>query len=98
LVFGFAIATEGGNMGIIAWLVVGLIAGFVARAVVPGRDAFGVLGTIVLGIVGSFVGGFLGNLLFGGSLNVEAAGMLGSILGAIVALLAYRSMGSRVRV
>jgi len=80
-------------MGIIVWLVIGLIAGFVARAVVPGSDAMGIVGTIVLGIVGSFVGGFLGNLLVEGRLELEAAGIIGSILGAIVALLIYRSMG-----
>jgi len=80
-------------MGIIVWLVIGLIAGFVARAVVPGSDAMGVVGTIVLGLVGSVVGGFLGNLLVEGRLDLEAAGIIGSILGAIVALLIYRSMG-----
>lgn len=80
-------------MGIIVWLVIGLIAGFVARAVVPGSDAMGILGTIVLGLVGSLVGGFLGNLLVEGRLDLEAAGVIGSILGAIVALLIYRSMG-----
>jgi uncharacterized membrane protein YeaQ/YmgE (transglycosylase-associated protein family) len=80
-------------LGIIVWLVIGLIAGFVARAVVPGSDAMGVVGTIVLGLVGSLVGGFLGNLLVEGRLDLEAAGIIGSILGAIVALLIYRSMG-----
>jgi uncharacterized membrane protein YeaQ/YmgE (transglycosylase-associated protein family) len=80
-------------MGIIVWLVIGLIAGFVARAVVPGSDAMGIVGTIVLGLVGSVVGGFLGNLLVEGRLDLEAAGIIGSILGAIVALLIYRNMG-----
>jgi uncharacterized membrane protein YeaQ/YmgE (transglycosylase-associated protein family) len=55
----------------------------------------GVLGTIVLGLVGSLVGGFLGNLIGDGNLDIDAAGIIGSILGAIVALLIYRSMGSR---
>ena len=82
-------------MGLIVWLVIGLIAGFVARAVVPGRDSLGVLGTIVLGLVGSLIGGFLGNLFVDGDLNIEAAGIIGSIIGAIVALLVYRSMGNR---
>ncbi|MEX0666756.1 MAG: GlsB/YeaQ/YmgE family stress response membrane protein, partial [Acidimicrobiia bacterium] len=78
-------------MGLIVWLVVGLIAGFVARAVVPGRDSMGVFGTMVLGLVGSLIGGFLGNLFVEGNLDIEAAGIIGSIIGAIVALLAYRS-------
>jgi len=72
-----------------------LIAGFVARAVVPGRDSLGILGTIVLGLVGSLIGGFLGNLFVDGDLDIEAAGIIGSIIGAIVALLVYRSMGNR---
>jgi uncharacterized membrane protein YeaQ/YmgE (transglycosylase-associated protein family) len=79
-------------MGIVVWIIVGLIAGFVARALVPGRDPLGVLGTILLGLVGSLVGGFLGNLVFGGQLDIEAAGIAGSIIGAIIALLIYRSM------
>ncbi len=79
-------------MGLVVWLVVGLIAGFLARAIVPGRDSMGVLGTLVLGLVGSLVGGFLGNLIFGGNLDVEAAGIIGSIIGAVVALFAYRAM------
>ena len=49
---------------IIVLIVVGAIAGFLARLIVPGHDPLGVVGTIVLGIVGSFVGGFLGYLLF----------------------------------
>lgn len=77
-------------MGIVVWLIIGLIAGFVARALVPGRDTMGVLGTLVLGLVGSLVGGFLGNLIFGKELDLEAAGIIGSIIGAIIALLVVR--------
>ena len=79
-------------MGLIVWLVVGLIAGFVARAVVPGRESMGAIGTIVLGLIGSLIGGFLGNLFVDGNLDVEAAGIIGSIIGAIVALFAYKAM------
>ncbi len=79
-------------MGLIVWLVIGLIAGFVARAVVPGRESMGAIGTIVLGLIGSLVGGFLGNLFVEGNLDVEAAGIIGSIIGAIVALFAYKAM------
>jgi uncharacterized membrane protein YeaQ/YmgE (transglycosylase-associated protein family) len=87
---------------IITLIIVGAIAGFIARAVVPGRDPMGVVGTIVLGIVGSFVGGFLGYLLFGRDAAqgaLQPSGIIGSILGAIVALLIYRATarrGSRV--
>lgn len=82
-------------MGIIVWLIVGLIAGFIARALVPGSDPMGLLGTLVLGLAGSLVGGFLGNLIFSGDFDLEAAGIVGSIIGAIIALVVYRYMNSR---
>lgn len=82
-------------MGIIVWLIVGLIAGFVARALVPGPDPMGVLGTLLLGLAGSLVGGFLGNLVFSGDFDIDAAGIVGSIVGAVIALLAYRFMNNR---
>jgi len=74
-------------MGLIVFLIVGLIAGFIARALVPGRDPMGWMGTMILGIVGSFVGGTLAALLFGGTLDVTPAGLLGSVIGSIVVLL-----------
>ena len=86
-------------MGLILFLIVGLIAGFIARALVPGPDPMGWLGTMVLGIVGSFVGGTLAALLFGGTLDISAAGLVGSIIGSIIVLLIWRAMGSgRTRV
>ena len=86
-------------IGLIVFLVVGLIAGFIARALVPGRDPMGWMGTMILGIIGSFVGGTLAALLFGGTLDVTPAGLIGSILGSIVVLLIWRAMGGeRTRV
>ncbi len=86
-------------MGLIVFLIVGLIAGFIARALVPGRDPMGWMGTMILGIIGSFVGGTLAALLFGGTLDVTPTGLIGSIIGAIVVLLIWRAMGSgRTRV
>jgi uncharacterized membrane protein YeaQ/YmgE (transglycosylase-associated protein family) len=82
-------------MGIIVFLIVGLIAGFIARALVPGPDPMGWLGTMILGIVGSFVGGTLAALIFGGTLDFTAAGLVGSVIGAIIVLLIWRSMGGR---
>jgi uncharacterized membrane protein YeaQ/YmgE (transglycosylase-associated protein family) len=86
---------------IIYLLIVGLIAGFIARALVPGRDAMSIGATIVLGIVGSFIGGFLGYVLFGHDFDegaLQASGLIGSVLGAILALLVYRmSTGRRGR-
>jgi uncharacterized membrane protein YeaQ/YmgE (transglycosylase-associated protein family) len=82
-------------MGIIVFLIVGLIAGFIARALVPGPDPMGWLGTMILGIVGSFVGGTLAALVFGGTLELSASGIIGSIVGAIIVLLIWRAMGGR---
>lgn len=86
-------------MGLIVFLIVGLIAGFIARALVPGPDSMGWVGTMILGIIGSFVGGTLAALLFGGTLDVTPAGLIGSIVGAIIVLLIWRAMGGeRTRV
>ena len=87
-------------MGIILLIIVGAIAGFIARALVPGRDAMGIVPTIVLGIVGSFIGGFLGALLFGkDALDglLQPSGIIGSIIGAVIALLVYRAVNGRSR-
>ena len=86
-------------LGFILYLVViGLIAGFVARAILPGRDPMGFLGTMVLGIIGSFVGGFLGWAIFGEDLDegaLQASGIIGSIVGAVIALAVYRMANGR---
>lgn len=86
---------------IITMLVVGLVAGFLARAIVPGSDPMGVGGTILLGIIGSFIGGFLGYVLFGKDLTegaIQPSGVIGSLIGAIIALLIYRSTTHRAHV
>ena len=78
---------------IISMLVIGLVAGFLARAIVPGRDPMGIGATILLGIVGSFVGGFLGYVLFGkdaGEGALQPSGVIGAIIGAVIALLVWR--------
>ena len=83
-------------------LLIGIVAGFLARALVLGRDRMSVGETIVLGIVGSFIGGFLGWALFGTDLDdgaFQASGVIGSIVGAVIALLVWRAVrgGSRSR-
>jgi uncharacterized membrane protein YeaQ/YmgE (transglycosylase-associated protein family) len=83
---------------ILMLILVGLIAGFIARAVVPGDDSMSVVATIVLGIVGSFVGGFLADVLFrsdGEDVGLAPSGIIGSIIGAIIALLIYNAATSR---
>jgi uncharacterized membrane protein YeaQ/YmgE (transglycosylase-associated protein family) len=84
-------------VGLIAFLIVGLIAGFIARFLVPGSDPMGWVGTMVLGIIGSFVGGTLAALLFGGTLEISASGLIGSVVGAIIVLLIWRGMGGERR-
>lgn len=79
-------------------LVIGIIAGFLARAIVPGSDPMSFGSTVLLGIVGSFVGGFLGYVLFGEDGNdgaFQASGIIGSVIGAIIALLVYRAANGR---
>jgi uncharacterized membrane protein YeaQ/YmgE (transglycosylase-associated protein family) len=83
---------------ILGLIIVGLIAGFIARAVIPGKQKIGILMTIVLGIVGSFVGGFLGFLLFGADPNggfLQPSGIIGSIIGAIIVLGIYVAVSRR---
>ena len=83
---------------IIVLFVVGLIVGAIARLIVPGRDPMGLLGTAALGIVGSFIGGFLGYILFrkdAAEGAFQPAQFLGSLIGAVIALLVWRAISSR---
>jgi uncharacterized membrane protein YeaQ/YmgE (transglycosylase-associated protein family) len=85
---------------LIAMILIGAIAGFLARMLVPGRDPLGVVGTIALGIVGSFIGGFLGYVLLGRDIQegaVQPSGILGSVIGAVIALLVYNATTHRRR-
>lgn len=80
---------------LLVFLVVGLIAGLIARAVVPGDDSMGIIGTMILGIGGSFIGGLLGALLTGDGLEFNAAGIIGSVVGAIILLLIVNAVTGR---
>jgi uncharacterized membrane protein YeaQ/YmgE (transglycosylase-associated protein family) len=86
-------------IGFILYLIViGLVAGFIARALVPGKDAMSISATIVLGIIGSFIGGFIGYALTHKDSSdgaFQASGIIGSIVGAVIALLVYRAVNSR---
>jgi uncharacterized membrane protein YeaQ/YmgE (transglycosylase-associated protein family) len=75
-------------MGIIGWLLLGLIAGALARLLVPGRDPMGWIGTMILGLAGSVVGGLLADLIF----DDEAIGLVGSVVGAVIVLLLYNAV------
>ena len=86
---------------ILGLTLVGLIAGALARLLVPGRDPMGIAATILLGIVGSFIGGFLADVLFRSDtedLGLHPVGILGSVIGAVIALLIYNAVTRRARV
>jgi uncharacterized membrane protein YeaQ/YmgE (transglycosylase-associated protein family) len=88
---------ETGHVNILAWFIIGLIAGAIARLLVPGRDRLGFVGTIALGLSGSLIGGAVGYLLESGHRRFSPAGLFGSIIGAMIALLIYRATIGRRR-
>jgi uncharacterized membrane protein YeaQ/YmgE (transglycosylase-associated protein family) len=83
-------------LGLIIYLfVIGVVAGYLARLLVPGPDPMSFWQTVALGVIGSFVGGVLGYVLFNHDLDegaLQASGIIGSIIGAILALLIWRAL------
>lgn len=87
-------------MGILAFIVVGFLAGLIARAIYPGRQSMGLVVTTLLGIVGSFIGGLIGSLVSSGGSVVQLtpSGLLFSVVGATVLLFLVQWAGrGRVR-
>jgi uncharacterized membrane protein YeaQ/YmgE (transglycosylase-associated protein family) len=87
-------------VGIVAWIVFGLLAGAVARLLVPGRHGIGCLGTLAVGVVGALIGGFLGQLVLGREVQMEFAlgPFLLAVLGAVLFLLLLSALvGGRRR-
>ena len=83
-------------VALIGWALFGLIAGAVARLLVPGRQPIGLGMTMLLGVAGSFIGGFVGWMLIGGGGNpLQPAGWIMSILGAVLLLFLYMSFARR---
>lgn len=83
---------------ILTIIIVGFIAGALARLLVPGKQEMSLVMTMVLGIIGSLVGGFLGYVLFGADAAdglLQPAGIIGSVIGAIIALLIWTRVGAR---
>jgi uncharacterized membrane protein YeaQ/YmgE (transglycosylase-associated protein family) len=77
------------QMSILGFLLFGLIVGFIARLLLPGRQSMSMLMTLLLGVAGSFIGGVVGNMLAGGHWDRPVtAGWIGSVLGALVLLAA----------
>ena len=84
---------------IIVWAVLGLIAGAIARAIYPGHQGLGILGTMVLGIIGAIVGGFIASLIFpaaaaGGSV-LSIPGVIIAVIGALITLFIYYAVTKR---
>jgi uncharacterized membrane protein YeaQ/YmgE (transglycosylase-associated protein family) len=87
-------------MGILSWLVVGAIAGYLAGLLVKGDESFGVIGHIVLGIVGALVGGFLAGLLTGGkdfTTGIDITTIVVATIGAVIAVVGYNAIRGRSR-
>jgi len=80
-------------MGILSWIVLGLVAGALAKFIMPGRDPGGIIVTILLGIVGAVVGGFLGTLIgFGDVSGFNFPSIVIAVIGAIILLAIYRAV------
>jgi uncharacterized membrane protein YeaQ/YmgE (transglycosylase-associated protein family) len=84
-------------MGFLGFLLLGLIAGAIAKAILPGRQGGGIIITLVLGVVGALLGGFIGSALFGVSINefFSLSTWLLAIGGAIIVLLVYGMITKR---
>ncbi|MGO4490740.1 GlsB/YeaQ/YmgE family stress response membrane protein [Arthrobacter sp. 2YAF22_2] len=84
-------------MGFFAFLILGLIAGAIAKAILPGRQGGGILITLLLGVVGAFLGGWLGGLIFGTGLQefFSLTTWLLAIVGSIIVLLIYGMITKR---
>ena len=78
-------------MGFISWIILGLIAGAIAKLLLPGKDPGGFIITIIIGIIGAIIGGYLSTILgFGTVTGVNFGSIIIAILGAVVLLLIYR--------
>ena len=92
-------------IALLGWIIFGLIAGLIAKAIMPGRDPGGLIVTILLGIVGSLIGGFIGRALFGYGGAANSAGdisqpgflmsLVFAVVGAIILLAVYRLLKGR---
>jgi len=80
-------------MGFLSWILVGLVAGVLAKLIMPGRDPGGVVVTILIGVAGAFVGGFLGSLVGIGSISgFNLPTLLTAVAGGVAVLFVYRQL------
>lgn len=94
---GSAATAKEEALGIIAWIIFGLIAGIIAKLIMPGRDPGGCIITILLGVAGAFVGGLLYRLLTGREVffHFDVGSLVVAVLGAVVILAGYRLIAGR---
>lgn len=84
-------------MGILAFVLFGLVIGLVARALMPGRQSMGLVASTLLGMAGSFLGGLIGSVMQGGRMfELHSAGIIGSLIGALLVMFIV-GMGGRRR-
>ena len=87
-------------MGIISWIVVGAIAGWLAGMLVKGDESLGIIGKIILGIVGALVGGFVAGILTGGNdyiTGINITTIIVATIGAVIAVVGYNALRGRAR-
>jgi uncharacterized membrane protein YeaQ/YmgE (transglycosylase-associated protein family) len=86
-------------MGILSWILFGLLAGAVARLIVPGRQSIGCLATLAIGVIGAFVGGLIGEVIFGHKVHFgwDLGPFLLAVAGAVLLLLALDTIAGRRR-
>ena len=85
-------------MGILSWIILGLIAGALAKLILPGKQGGGIIVTMILGIVGAFLGGWLGSFIPGLSNGIDSISIgtvITSVIGAIIVLLIYGAIAGR---
>jgi uncharacterized membrane protein YeaQ/YmgE (transglycosylase-associated protein family) len=83
-------------MGILSWILFGLIAGAIGKLIMPGDDPGGIIVTILIGIVGAVIGGFIGSLIgFGGISGFDFRSLLIAVAGSLLLLFAYRKLKGR---
>jgi uncharacterized membrane protein YeaQ/YmgE (transglycosylase-associated protein family) len=88
-------------MGIISWLVVGAVAGYLAGFLVKGDEGLGVIGHVALGIVGGLIGGFLAGIISGGTdytTGINITTIIVAVIGAVIAVVGYNAIRGRSRV
>lgn len=87
-------------MGILSWLIVGAIAGWLAGLLVRGDEGLGVIGHIVLGIIGALIGGFLAGVVLGGDYvtGVNVTTIVVAVIGAVILVVVWNALTGRTRV